>query len=255
MNGRARRAAGIAGACALTVGGYATARWARYGHIRPQRHPADPLLDRFLPDPDVDEYHRVRVRAPAAVTYTAAREMDLTASPLIELIFRLRALPLALHRPHERHVRSHLVAGSAAQQEPGGGGTGAGRYRGLVDEALALGWGVLTEAPGREIVVGCYTQPWHRQVRFHALAPEDFATFSEPGYVKIAWTVGAEPIGPGESMFVTRTRVAATDPVARRRFRRYWVPMSAGIVLIRYLSLPLVKREAERRAAREVMAR
>jgi hypothetical protein len=32
------------------------------------------------------------------------------------------------------------------------------------------------------------------------------------------------------------------------KFRRYWAPMSAGIILIRYAGLPLVKKEAERRA-------
>jgi hypothetical protein len=64
--------------------------------------------------------------------------------------------------------------------------------------------------------------------------------------VKIVYTLAAEPLGPGRSRFVTRTRVVTTDPEARRRFRRYWAPMSAGILLIRYLSLPMVKREAER---------
>jgi hypothetical protein len=34
--------------------------------------------------------------------------------------------------------------------------------------------------------------------------------------------------------------VVTTDPESRRRFRRYWAPMSAGIILIRYLSLPMV---------------
>jgi hypothetical protein len=66
--------------------------------------------------------------------------------------------------------------------------------------------------------------------------------------VKIAYTLGAEPLGPGRSRFVTRARVVTTDAEARRRFRRYWAPMSAGIILIRYMSLPMVKREAERRA-------
>jgi hypothetical protein len=83
-------------------------------------------------------------------------------------------------------------------------------------------------------------------VTFHPLPPEEFAGFDEPGYVKIVYTLAAEPLGPGRSRFVTRTRVVTTDPEARRRFRRYWAPMSAGILLIRYLSLPMVKREAER---------
>jgi hypothetical protein len=85
-------------------------------------------------------------------------------------------------------------------------------------------------------------------VTFHPLPPEQFAAFDEPGYVKILYTLAAEPLGPDRSSFATRTRVVSTDPESRRRFRRYWAPMSAGIILIRYLSLPMVKREAERRA-------
>ena len=102
--------------------------------------------------------------------------------------------------------------------------------------------------PGREIVVGAYTQPWHQDVTFTPLSPDEFAAFDEPGYVKMVWTLAAEPLGEGMSTFITRTRVVATDPEARRKFRLYWAPMSAGIILIRYAGLPLVKRQAERRA-------
>jgi hypothetical protein len=108
---------------------------------------------------------------------------------------------------------------------------------------------VLAEEPDWEIVVGAYTQPWHEQVIFHMLPPEQFAGFNQPGYVKIVWTLGAEPLGPNASLLVTRTRAVATDPQSRRRFRRYWAPMSAGIILIRYAALPRMRREAERRAA------
>ena len=108
---------------------------------------------------------------------------------------------------------------------------------------------MLAEEPDREIVIGAYTQPWHEQVTFHPLPPEQFAGFNQPGYVKIAWTLGAEPLGPNRSRLVTRTRAVATDPEARKRFRRYWSPMSAGIILIRYAGLPLMRKEAERRAA------
>lgn len=53
--------------------------------------------------------------------------------------------------------------------------------------------------------------------------------------------------GATESIFTIETRVATTDPASRARFRRYWAFFSPGIVLIRLASLPLVKRDAERR--------
>src|SRR5947208_6990648 len=83
----------------------------------------------------------------------------------------------------------------------------------------ALGWGVLAEVPGREIVIGAVTQPWMANVVFHALPPAEFAAFDEPEYAKIVWTLRADPIAAGESLFRTETRVNTTDPEARRKFR------------------------------------
>jgi hypothetical protein len=166
------------------------------------------------------------VRAPLAVTLAAAKETDLQAAVIARAIFWLRAIPALLRGEPFR------------PQGP----------KGVVEETLGLGWGVLAEEPDREIVIGAYTQPWHEQVTFHPLPPEQFAGFNQPGYVKIAWTLGVEPLGEHRSLLVTRTRAVATDPHARRRFRRYWAPMSAGSILIRCAILPRMRREAERRA-------
>ena len=124
--------------------------------------------------------------------------------------------------------------------------------RGLLAETLAIGWGVLAEVPDREIVVGAVTQPWEPVVTFHPLPREEFAAFDEPGYAKIVWTLAADPLGPNESTFVTRTRVATTDSMARERFRRYWAAFSPGILIIRYEGLRLVKAEAQRRTRRSL---
>jgi hypothetical protein len=113
-----------------------------------------------------------------------------------------------------------------------------------------MGWGVLAEVPGREVVMGSVTKPWEPNPVFHPLPPGEFASFQEPGYVKIVWTLRADPAENGESMFRTETRAIATDPAARRKFRRYWALLSPGILLIRTMLLPAVKAEAERRAAR-----
>jgi hypothetical protein len=102
--------------------------------------------------------------------------------------------------------------------------------------------------PDREIVVGAVTKPWEPNVTFRALPPDDFAAFSEPGFVKIAWTLRADPVDGGASIFRTETRAVATDAGARARFRRYWALASPGIALIRQLSLRPLKREAEQRA-------
>ena len=112
----------------------------------------------------------------------------------------------------------------------------------------SLGWAVLQEIPGCEIVVGAVTRPWEPDVTFRAVPAGDFAAFAEPDYVKIAWTLRADPDGATSSTFRTETRALATDAAARSKFRRYWALLSPGIALIRRLSLRPLKAEAERRA-------
>lgn len=162
--------------------------------------------------------------AMTAVTLSAAADTDLKQSTIIRAIFRAR----------------ELVLGAEPGDET--------RPTGLLAQTTSLGWRVLAETPGREIVVGAVTQPWLANVVFRGLAPEVFRAFQEPGYVKIVWTLRADPIGESESVFRTETRVMTTDPSARTKFRWYWARFSPGIVLIRRLMLGLLKREAERRA-------
>jgi hypothetical protein len=172
---------------------------------------------------DVAERHEIEVAAPAAVTMAAARDMDIHRSPLVRAIFAIRTLPARLRGAPPRTPAS------------------------LLSETLALGWRVLADEPGRAIVVGAVTQPWHAEVTFRGLPPDAFVAFDEPGYAKIAWTFEAFPLGPSTSRFRTETRVSTTDARSRRLFRRYWAVFSPGILLIRRASLKLVKAEAERR--------
>lgn len=212
----------------LAAGAYATyvvGTWWRYGHARhaASREDADPLLDRFMPEFDVVERHHVRVAAPAEVTLAAGCDMDLLRSTIVRGIIKARELILG-GRPEQTVLTQGLLA-----------------------QVKALGWGVLAEIPGRKIVFGAVTQPWMANIVFRALPADEFGAFQEPGYVKIVWTLRADPIGPAESVARTETRVVTTGPTARAKFRWYWSFLSPGIVLIRRVSLKLVKAEAERR--------
>jgi hypothetical protein len=64
--------------------------------------------------------------------------------------------------------------------------------------------------------------------------------------VKIVWSLEAEALEPELTRLSTETRVAATDERARVKFARYWRLARIGIVAIRRLLLPAVRREAER---------
>jgi hypothetical protein len=112
----------------------------------------------------------------------------------------------------------------------------------------SIGWAILAQEPDREIVMGAVTQPWEADVVFRPLSSDTFATFSEPGFVKIVWTLRVHPAGSQHSLFSTETRVTTTDAFARAKFRWYWSAFSPGIWAIRRLSLGPLRREAERRA-------
>jgi hypothetical protein len=218
----------LAGAAAVGVGAYAATAatlWMRFGHPAAARGDRrDPLLDRFMPAYDVVTRHERRIDAPPEDVLLAARKMDMLGSPLARAIFRMRELVL--------------------------GATGVSRAsRELMEEVTSMGWGVLAEIPGREIVVGAVTKPWEANVTFRAVPSNGFATFSEPGYVQIAWTLRADPDGMGGTIFRTETRARATDADARARFRRYWACFSPGMWLIRWTMLAPLARAARARSA------
>ena len=214
------------GAAAAAYGTCVGANWLRYGRAKPPENPEemDALLDRFMPAYEIVERHHVNVAAPADITFSTACAMDLQDSSITRAIFKTREL---------------LLRGQAQKD---------GHSRGLLDQTEALGWRMLAQIPGREIVMGAVTQPWKGTPVFQGLAPEEFAAFHEPGYVKISWTLRADPTGPATSVFRTETRAVCTDAAARTRFRRYWAFLSPGIVLIRRLSLGPLRQAAEYRA-------
>ena len=221
----ARRLAALSTVTAAAYAAYVGAAWLRYGRPRKSAPAdADELLDRFMPRFDIAEQHHIVVAAPAATTFDASMDMNLEDSAIVRAIFKGREIILGADRGPERQERS------------------------LVAVTKALGWGVLAERPGRELVMGAVTQPWKANVTFRSLPPGEFAAFNRPGFVKIAWTLRADPIDANRSMARTETRAVATDVEARTKFRWYWARFSAGIVLIRHMSMRLVKAEAEKRA-------
>lgn len=178
-------------------------------------------VDRFIPKADVRERHEIIVHTPAAVVLEVAERFDLHSIFIIRAIFWLRAKLLGA--PYAR------------------------MKKGLVEETLGMGWEKLSHTPGREIVMGAVTQPWLGEVKFRPVPSGSFAAFNEPDLVKIVWTLEAEPLGSELTRFATETRAVATNDSARAKFKAYWRKFAIGILMIRWLSVPAMKREAERR--------
>jgi hypothetical protein len=95
------------------------------------------IIDRYMPAFDLRHYHETRVDADSSVAYTALRALDLEESWLVRLLFAIRSLP-----SREGSRRSTLG------------------MRSFIDSALAIGWRILEEDPGHELVIGAVTKPW-----------------------------------------------------------------------------------------------
>lgn len=81
------------------------------------------LLDPFVPDADARERHAVRVRAPAALVYRVARDLDLHSVALVRFLF---------------WMRGRLMRSAPTWREP----------QPFLEEMLALGWSCLLERAG-----------------------------------------------------------------------------------------------------------
>lgn len=219
----------IGGACLAAAGYAGLIAWhrRRYDTVH---HVATPknfeLLDCFIPSPEVLEHHQAVVNAPADEVFEAAKHMQMTSSPMVRAIFKARELALG-GVPDRREHPGPLVA-----------------------QMQSIGWAVLAERPGSEIVLGAATVPWEANPVFCPIQPMLFEAFRAPGYVKIAWSLRAEPIDATRTRFHTETRVATTDAATKARFRRYWSYVAPGVELIRVAMLQSLKREIEHRRPR-----
>lgn len=185
----------------------------------------DPL-DQFISDPDVRERFERRIRATPEIVMQTAYEFDMQSIALIRLII---------------YARKFVLRGTAVRSEP----------KGLVQETREIGWGTLRELPGRLLICGSVCQPWLGNVKFTPVPADRFADLKVPDQVKIVWTLEAEKIEPGITLFAHEVRALATDAEARRKFKRYWFWARFGIIAIRLLLLPAIRRRAEREYIRQ----
>lgn len=194
------------------------------------------LIDRYLPNYDVTEVSETRLHAPPDVTYAAIRETNLS-DPVVTALFALRELPLRIVRKWRREPHPPTANVTFATMLANG-----------------PGWVRLAEEPGVELVIGSVGRFWRRDYGARAVTAEEFITFSEPGYAKLALSVLVLPSAAGRTILRYEARTATTDDAARRWFRRYWRLIRPGVALVMRRALRRIKAEAERRAALPVVS-
>ena len=197
------------------------------------------LIDQFLPSFDVGVVHVDVFPAAPAQCFVAATGLDLFRTPLVQALISIRGWPQRVATTLGRK------GAKAAAQAP----RPTFRFRDMVD----VGWILLGEAPGSQLVLGQVGRPWKgaavsKQV---PTTPEQFTPFDEPGFAKIATSLRVDPYGPRSSILTMETRVALTDETSRRRFRRYWLVIGPFSTLIRRMALRQLAKELRQSPPRD----
>jgi hypothetical protein len=186
----------------------------------------DKLIDRFIPDPDFQETRDVMVEAVPGEIIAAIKGTDLK-DPVVNTLFAVRDLPNRLAR---RLGAPATTLGDVS-------------FSNIPD--VGPGWIKLGEDEDRELVVGAVGRFWRRDYGARDVSAQDFASFSEPGYLKLAVSSVVERRGYDQSVLHYEARVKATDAEARRQFVRYWKVIAPGNDVIVRRALQRIKAEAE----------
>lgn len=161
------------------------------------------LLDEQLPSYDVVLTEHLVIEADTSVVFEAAKSFDFmtTSSPLVTALMTARSVPSRVMRRPVVTPHSLMLAR---------------------DPDVLPGWLLLGEVPGREVVFGAVGTFWKADIEWHDLAADQFASFEEPGWGKIACHLLVRPDGPGRSILSYECRTATTDTVSQARMSRYW---------------------------------
>jgi hypothetical protein len=192
------------------------------------------LIDRFLPRYDLAVAHAVVLPAPPEQCWAAARRVDFLRHPIVRVLLTGRALPL---RAAEVVTRARRTSGTGAEALPA--------FR--LDDMPRLGFVLLGEEPGVEVVYGQVSRPWKAAAsEAPGVDPAGFAEFRTPGFAKIVFSLSVTPRGAGSSIVVVETRVGLTDENSLRRFRRYWRVIRPFSDLLRRIALRMIAAEVRR---------
>ncbi len=188
------------------------------------------IIDEQLPVYDAVLAEHLVVAADTATTFAAAKDLDLLTvhSPLVDAAMWMRGLPDRLrHRASPRPPEIRLAGGGLDMP----------------------GWLLLGERPDSEIAFGAVGKFWQSSIEWRDVPLSAFAAFAEPGWAKIAANLTVRPYGDRSTLLTYECRTATTDPVARRRFVRYWWLIRPFVAHIMRATLATIEFNATRSPA------
>lgn len=154
------------------------------------------LIDEIIPLWHYGNRHRLVIDAPPDRVAEALESfrLDRDASRIVRALFRARGLSI----PNDPAPRATLAG---------------------------VGFSLLGERPGREIVFGIAGKFWAPREMANLVRVADadsFRAFAEPGEAKGALSFRVAPLEGGRTLLSTETRVWCSDRRARVLFGAYW---------------------------------
>jgi hypothetical protein len=182
------------------------------------------LIDQFMPTYDLAVVHSRVFRAPPEQCFETVVDFDLFQLRAFRVLIGARGLPQRLADALRRRADQ-----TQAPTRP--------RFR--LRDLPSMGWMLLGERPGAELVFGQVGKPWKPRggAPTDPVTPAEFAGFDRPGFAKLVESTRVDPYGERASIVTTETRVRCTDSDSRRRFRRYWLVAGPCSHLLRRTAL------------------
>ena len=178
-------------------------------------------LDRLIPHPRLYEVDEQDVAAPVDAVWNYLRHANLAQSGFIRALFALRNL---------------------ASREPAGAAATI-RLDDMRSSPERRGFQVLIEDPPRDVAAGAIGKVWRLAIPFvHVPDAHGYASFAQPGFVKVAWGLHVRPCGVNRSRVEVEVRVDATDETSWRKFRWYFTLIGP---FSRYIRRSLLRNTAK----------
>ncbi len=177
-------------------------------------------LNALMPDFEQRIVQQMTVQASPEEVRSAIQTMELADMPLAEFLVRIRNLG----RKSEEHPVTFQEA------------------------AAAFGALPIAIAQPHELAGGLIGQFWTREFGIRMMRNlEEFRAFADPAYAKALTNFWFDDYRDGKTVVRTETRIHSLGPVARRRFRWYWLAVSLGIRLYMHSVLRGIPRCVLRR--------
>lgn len=173
------------------------------------------LIDQYLPEYSFAHHYDIVInQGDIDTVYDVAQDVDLSRSPIVPLLFKLRGLPTA-----QLNARAFIAA---------------------------MGWSFLEERRPDEFLIGYW-----RDDRIRPITDREHFLHATVGVrQKVIFCFRFRSLSSRQVKVETETRVLCIGEEEVRKFRLYWWAIRPFSGLVRTEVLRLIKNEAEARASR-----